>query len=79
LSKDEIFLKLREVMTSEFEIPGENIDLEKRLYEDLDLDSIDAVDLVVALKEFIPGKIDPVLFKDARTVQDLVDILHPLV
>jgi acyl carrier protein len=78
LSKEEVFLKLREILVSEFELPPEKISPEKQLYADLDLDSIDAVDLVVAVKEFIPGKIDPALFKDARTVQDVVDILHPL-
>jgi acyl carrier protein len=78
LSREEVFLKLREILVSEFELSPESISPEKQLYADLDMDSIDAVDLVVAVKEFIPGKIEPALFKDARTVQDLVDILYPL-
>jgi acyl carrier protein len=78
LNKDETFLKLKEILVSEFELASEDISPEKQLYADLDLDSIDAVDLVVAVKEFIPGRIEPALFKDARTVQDLVDLLQPL-
>jgi acyl carrier protein len=78
LSKEEVFLKLKEVLVSEFELSPEDISPEKQLAADLDMDSIDAVDLVVAVKEFTPGKIEPALFKDARTVQDVVDILHPL-
>jgi acyl carrier protein len=77
LSKDDVFQKLKEILAAEFELDPGAISLEKQLYTDLDLDSIDAVDLVVYMKEFIPGKIDPTLFKEARTVQDLVDILYP--
>ena len=53
---------------------------ESRLYEDLDIDSIDAVDLVVRLKEMTGKKIEPEQFKSVRSVQDVVqavdDMLH---
>jgi acyl carrier protein len=75
---DAVFTKLKEILISEFEIDAGAISLEKRLYDDLELDSLDAVDLVVSLKNHIEGKIDPALFKDARTVADVVSILHPL-
>ena len=78
MSKDAIFQKVKEILIAEFEIDGDSIGPEKLLYDDLELDSLDAVDLVVSLKEHIEGKIDPALFKDARTVADVVDILHPL-
>ena len=78
MSKDDIFLKLREILISEFEIDGAAINPEKLLYEDLELDSLDAVDLVVNLKDYIRGKIDPTLFKNARTVEDVVAILYPI-
>jgi acyl carrier protein len=79
LSKNDVYPKLKEILVSQFEIENEAIMPEAKLYDDLDLDSIDAVDLVVSMKEYIPGKIDPALFKNARTVQDVVDILSPLV
>ena len=66
-------------MTDEFELERTAITPEAKLYQDLELDSIDAVDLMVKMKEFIPGKIDPESFKKAVTVQDVVDILYPLV
>jgi acyl carrier protein len=78
MTRDDLFLKIREILASEFEIEPEKVNPESKLYDDLDLDSIDAVDLVVKMKEYVPGKIDPVLFKNARTVQDLVEVLHPL-
>jgi len=78
MTKEQIFIKIKEILASEFEIDGEAIKPEALLYEELDLDSIDAVDLVVKMKAFIPGKIDPALFKTARTVQDVVELLYPL-
>jgi acyl carrier protein len=79
MTKDDIFTQLKEILSKEFEIDPSIIKPEAQLYEELDLDSIDAVDLVVKMKEKIPGKIDPAVFKTARVVQDLVDLLHPLI
>ena len=79
MTKDDIFAQLKQILSAEFEIDPSLIVPEAQLYEELDLDSIDAVDLVVKMKEKIPGKIDPALFKTARTVQDLVDLLHSLI
>ena len=78
MNTDPIYTKLTELLSSEFEIDPGAVSPEKRLYDDLDLDSLDAVDLVVSLKDHIEGKIDPALFKDARTVADVVAILRPL-
>ena len=78
LSKDVIFAKVRELLISDFKVEAESIRLEKRLDEDLDLDSLDAVDLIIALKDHIGEKVDPSLFKNVRTVQDVVDLLQPL-
>ncbi|MDR0624627.1 MAG: phosphopantetheine-binding protein [Treponema sp.] len=79
MTKDDIFLKLKELLVAEFELDPETIKPEASLYTDLDLDSIDAVDMLVRMKEHIEGKIDPVLFKNARTVQDVVDVLYSLI
>ena len=52
---------------------------EARLYEDLELDSIDAVDLIVKLKSMLPRNIDPEVFKAVRTLQDVVDAIYGLI
>jgi acyl carrier protein len=70
---------MQNILVDEFEMDKNKITPTARLYEDLELDSIDAVDMLVLMKEFVPGKIDPASFKQAVTVQDVVDILHPLV
>jgi acyl carrier protein len=79
MTKEDILQKMRTILTDEFEIEKESVTPGAKLYDDLELDSIDAVDLLVKMKEFVPGKIDPELFKKAVTVQDVVDILYPLV
>jgi acyl carrier protein len=79
MTKEEIFQKLKEILSHEFEIEAASITADAKLYDDLELDSIDAVDLLVKMKEFVPGKIEPEQFKKARTVQDVVDILYPLI
>jgi acyl carrier protein len=78
MTKDEVFVKLKEIMVSLFELEPEAIKLETQLYTDLDLDSIDSVDMIVKMKEYVHGHIDPALFKNVRTVQDVVEILYPL-
>jgi acyl carrier protein len=78
LDKAAIYEKLKELMISEFELDAGSISLEKHLGDDLQLDSLDMVDLILSLSDYMGEKIDPSLFKDARTVQDLVDSVSPI-
>ena len=78
MTKEEIFAKLQDVLENEFEVEKSDVKLESKLFEDLDLDSIDAVDLVVKMKSYINGNIDPEMFKSTKTIQNVVDILAPL-
>jgi acyl carrier protein len=79
VTQEDIFGKMQNILADEFEIERDAVTPGAKLYEDLELDSIDAVDLLVKMKEYVPGKIDPELFKKAVTVQDVVDILYPMV
>ena len=73
LSRDEVYRRLARYLTDMFEVPEEKIRPEARLYEELDLDSIDALDLVVKLQEITGRRISPQEFKTVRTVSDVVD------
>ena len=79
MTREDILQKIQDILTEEFEIEKSAVVPEARLYQDLELDSIDAVDLLVKMKGLIPGKIDPESFKKAVTIQDVVDILYPLI
>jgi acyl carrier protein len=76
LSRDEVESRLHGYLVDMFEIPQEKINLQARLYEDLDLDSIDAVDLVVKLQELTGRKLKVDEFKSVRTVGDVIDRVH---
>jgi len=73
-----VYGKIKELMISNFGIDAASISPEKRLDDDLKLDSLDMVDLILGLSDYIGIKIDPTLFKDAGTVQDLIDSVFPL-
>lgn len=80
MQKEEIFNELKKILSAEFEINADIITPEADLRENLNLDSIDAIDLFVKMKEYIPagkGNIDPMILRSVRTVQDVVDALHP--
>ncbi len=50
--------------------------LESNLASDLDVDSIDAIDLVVKIKELTGKQVNPEDFKNVRTVQDVVLVIQ---
>ncbi|MBT3536686.1 MAG: acyl carrier protein [Rhodospirillaceae bacterium] len=78
LDRVEIFETLQVYLDELLEIPPETVTLESRLYEDLDVDSIDAVDLVVRLQDLIGQKIPPAEFKAVRTVDDVVNCVEAI-
>lgn len=78
MRKQEIYQQISELLVKLFDINENDIKPEARLYDDLDLDSIDAVDLVVHLQRVTGTKIKPEMFKSVRTVQDIVDAIDEL-
>ena len=77
-TKDEIYTQLVEILEELFEVSAADVTLESQLYDDLDIDSIDAVDMMVRLKEITGKRLDPEDFKDVRTVGDCVDAIAEL-
>ncbi|MCV9878887.1 acyl carrier protein [Brenneria izbisi] len=79
MNKNEIYQEITDLLVKLFELDADNIKPESRLYEELELDSIDAVDMVVHLQKRIGRKISPETFKSVRTVQDIVDAVERLI
>lgn len=75
-SKEQIFDKLVEILSEEFEIEKSVITSEANLFTDLDLDSIDAVDLAVRLQQYCEKRISPEEFKQIRTINDVVEAIY---
>lgn len=76
MTKEQLFERISNILQDTFGTEPERISLEARLGEDLDIDSIDAVDLIVQLKPLLGGNLKPDAFRSVRTVQDVVDALH---
>jgi acyl carrier protein len=77
-SREEILAHLRELMVDLFELQPEQLTPDANLYSDLDIDSIDAVDLILKLKDFTGRKMQPQTFKHVRTVGDVVEAVYTL-
>ncbi|MGH1439457.1 MAG: acyl carrier protein [Cellvibrionaceae bacterium] len=77
-SKTEILEQTKKIMQELFELDEEQLVPEAKLYEDLDIDSIDAVDLLIELKKFSGKNIEPDRFKDVKTLDDIVNTVAEL-
>lgn len=76
--RDDILQLIKEIMLEMFEIEEELVTLDARLNEDLDFDSIDAIDMIVKLKEITEKTVKPEDFKSARTVNDVVEAIYKI-
>lgn len=76
--RDEILKRLILILEEMFEVDAATITPGARLYDDLDIDSIDAVDLVARLRTITGKKIDPEMFKSVRTVEDVAEAVFRL-
>ena len=78
LTSDEqkIYDAIKEILVRDFEIEESRIRLDARLYEDFDIDSIDAVDMIVQLKPYLgKRRLSPEAFKQVRTLGDVITVI----
>ena len=77
-TRAEVTKKITSTLSALFEVDPEAISESSLLYEDLDIDSIDAIDLIVELKSFTGLVIDPEDFKSVKTIEDVINIICKL-
>jgi len=77
-SKEEIFGAVADILEKEFECPREKLLPEAQLFQDLDLDSIDAVDLIVKLQNMADIKVAPDDYRQIKTVGDVAEVVHKI-
>ena len=77
-TKEEIFAEVKNILIEELEVPEKAINLDANLFEDLDLDSIDAVDIAVRMQKFTNKKLSPEEFQKIRTINDIVEAVYAL-
>ena len=78
-SREEIFATLRDALVELFELDAERVTLEANLYQDLEIDSIDAVDLIDHIKRQTGKKIAAEEFKAVRTGGGVVEAVYRVV
>ena len=73
-----VFAEVTAALVELFEVDPSRITPEARLYEDLEIDSIDAIDLIDRLREVAGRKIPAERFRSVRTIGDLVGAVQQL-
>ncbi|CUI03562.1 acyl carrier protein [Massilia sp. P8910] len=79
MSRDELQAWVVDLLADMFELDKSALTADSNLYADLDIDSIDAVDLAVKLKQLTGKRLQPEVFKTIRTIGDVVNALDDLV
>ncbi len=75
MQKEEIFELLKKSLTELFEIDPAKIHLESKIYEDLEIDSIDAIDMIDFIKKQTGYRLEAAHFREVRTLGDIVEVV----
>ena len=78
MTKQEIEKTIRDILVADFEVDPEKLKPETDLFVELDLDSIDAVDLIVRLQQETGKKVNPEDFRKIRTLKDVTEAVAKL-
>jgi acyl carrier protein len=76
MTRDQIYDHIVEILADSFELERDEIQPESKLYEELGLDSIDAIDIFVQLRELTGRRPDPAVAREIRTVGELITFVE---
>jgi len=74
-TQEEVYEKIKAVLVDEFEVDESDISMEANLFTDLELDSLDAIDLMVTIDKELDIEIKTEEMQDMRTIQDVHDFI----
>lgn len=75
MTRDEIFLRLQTILVESFELDEEEIRLEAHLIDDLDLDSIDAIDLAVGLEKELGLEVTEEELRGLQRIENIIELV----
>jgi acyl carrier protein len=78
MTRDEIFEEIQRAMAGLFDLEPTSVTWDSRLADDLDLDSIDAIDLIIKMQDITGCRLDQEAMRSIRTVADIVDLVERL-
>lgn len=71
-----IFEKVKEIIVDELGVEAEEVTLEADLNDDLGADSLDAVELIMALEDEFEIKVSDEAAQSFKTVQQIVEFIE---
>jgi len=74
-TQEEVYDKIKEVLVEEFEVEPDMISPDANLFTDLELDSLDAIDLMVTLDKELGIEIKTEEMQEMRTIKDVCDFV----
>jgi acyl carrier protein len=75
VSDDEAFEKFKECAVEVLQVPADKVTKEARFAEDLDADSLDLVELVMALEETFDVSVDETELEGIETIGQAYDLI----
>ncbi len=75
MKDEDIFVDIKKILIEDFEVEEDLITTEASFYKDMELDSLDAIDLIVTISNFYNIDIDNKSIEEAKTIQELIDLL----
>ncbi len=75
MGNEELYVRIKHALIDQFEVEESMVSLDANLYDELEIDSIDAVDLLIQLREWTGKRIAPEVFKEVRTIRDVMNAL----
>ncbi|NEW61533.1 acyl carrier protein [Sulfurovum sp. bin170] len=75
MSEEEILVEIKKVLIEEFEVEEEVVKREASFYDELGLDSLDAIDLIVTMNNVFDIDVDNKEIENTKTIQQLIDVV----
>ncbi|MCK4441855.1 MAG: acyl carrier protein [Sulfurovaceae bacterium] len=76
MSEQEIFDKIKEVLIDDFEVEENLITKDASFYDDMGLDSLDAIDLIVNLNNIYNIDVENKEIEETRTIAQLMNVVQ---
>jgi len=76
MDKKEVEEKVKEILAKELNIKKENITPERRLIEDLGMDSFKAIEIIFEIEDSFGKRIKDSEIKNIKTVRDIIQRLE---
>lgn len=78
MNREDLIKAVNEILINEFELEPGSIHPDAKLYEDLEIDSLDGIDMIVALEKKFKIRADEKRGRSIRTVNDVYDFAEEM-